>query len=264
MTPAELLAHWREGRQLLADAAATLDDDTRVEWYGPSMGSKSFLTARLMECWAHGQDIVDAVEADRPPSDRLRHIAQLGIITRAWSYVNRGEEPPGGEVRVRLGARWLELSHGGLMVARHARHARKGSQTLTLDHYLEVLVRKPGALPGSLTLAQARESGAFTSAHERFWKRARRKRGDAAGTRALIEVLLLHRRLPFIAVHAALDAVERVGSADPDLVAIEARRITDEGDRPVVTADGDERTGWSRPVPLLTGYGALLRVGTSR
>ena len=67
----------------------------------------------------------------------------------------------------------------------------------------------------------------FTAAHERFWQRARRKHGDPGGTRALIEVLLLHRRLPFIAVHAALDAVERVGSTDPALVAIEARRIAD-------------------------------------
>ncbi len=88
-------------------------------------------------------------------------------------------------------------------------------------------MRKPGALPSSLTLAQARGAGAFTSAHERFWRRARRKLGDAAGTRALIEVLLLHRTLPFIAVHAALDAVERVGSLDPGLVAIEARRVAD-------------------------------------
>jgi len=170
----------------------------------------------------------------------------------------------GRDVRVRLGARWLELSHGGLMVARHARHARKGSQTLTLDHYLEVLVRKPGALPGSLTLAQARESGAFTSAHERFWKRARRKRGDAAGTRALIEVLLLHRRLPFIAVHAALDAVERVRSCDPGLVAIEARRITDGRDSTTIVIEHDERAGWSRPVPVLSGYDALLETGVAR
>ena len=170
----------------------------------------------------------------------------------------------GRDVRVRLGARWIELSHGGLLVARHARHVRKGEQTLTLDHYLEVLVRKPGALPSSLTLAQARESGAFTSAHERFWARARRKSGDAAGTRALIEVLLLHRSLPFIAVHAALDAVEGVGSCDPDVVAIEARRIADGGDRPAVTADPGDRAGWSRPVPILSGYDALLGTGTSR
>jgi uncharacterized protein (TIGR03084 family) len=104
LPPAELLDHWRAGRRLLADAAAGLDDDTRVEWYGPSMGSKSFLTARLMECWAHGQDVVDTVGAERPATDRLRHIAQLGVITRGWSYVNRGEEPPEGEIRVHLDA----------------------------------------------------------------------------------------------------------------------------------------------------------------
>jgi hypothetical protein len=129
---------------------------------------------------------------------------------------------------------------------------------------LEVLVRKPGALPSSLTLAQARVSGAFTEAHERFWARARRKAGDAAGTRALIEVLLLHRTLPFIAVHAALDTVERMRSADPALVAIEARRIADGRGATAVTADRSERRGWSRPVPVLAGYDALLRAEGAR
>ena len=102
----------------------------------------------------------------------------------------------------------------------------------------------------------------FTQAHERFWKRARRKLGDAAGTRALIEVLLLHRGLPFIAVHAALDAVVRIGSADPALVAIEGRRVADGRGPTAVTADPGERRGWSRPVPALAGYDALL--GTIR
>lgn len=110
LTPAEQLTAWRHGRLDLEAAARTLDDDTRVEWYGPSMGSKSFLTARLMEVWAHGQDICDAVGAERPPSDRLRHIAQLGVITRGWSYLVRGEEPPGEPVYVELiapsGDRW--------------------------------------------------------------------------------------------------------------------------------------------------------------
>ncbi|MFW2332782.1 TIGR03084 family metal-binding protein [Ilumatobacter sp.] len=99
---AEQLTAWRHGRLDLEAAARTLADDTRVEWYGPSMGSKSFLTARLMEVWAHGQDICDAVGASRPASDRLRHIAQLGFITRGWSYVVRGDEPPGVAVRVEL------------------------------------------------------------------------------------------------------------------------------------------------------------------
>lgn len=166
----------------------------------------------------------------------------------------------GREVAVRLGARHVEAFHAGSLVARHERSPKKGTQTLLLDHYLEVLARKPGALPGSLTLAQARASGAFTQAHERFWARARRTHGDAAGTRALIEVLLLHRGLPFIAVHAALDTVERMRSADPALVAIEARRIADGRGTTAVTSDPGERPGWARPVPVLGGYDALLTV----
>ena len=102
MAPDELLAAWRANRATLANAGRTLDNDTRVAWYGPSMGSKSFLTARLMEVWAHGQDIVDAVDGTRAPTDRLRHIAQLGVITRGWTYMNRGIEVPSTPVRVEL------------------------------------------------------------------------------------------------------------------------------------------------------------------
>jgi uncharacterized protein (TIGR03084 family) len=109
MRPSQLLDAWRAGRARLAAAAATLDDDTRVAWYGPSMSAKSFLTARLMECWAHGQDIVDAIDGARQASDRLRHIAQLGFITRGWSYLNRGEQPPEGTVRLALTAPSGEL-----------------------------------------------------------------------------------------------------------------------------------------------------------
>jgi uncharacterized protein (TIGR03084 family) len=106
---AERLTAWREARASLEAAAAHLADDARVPWYGPSMGAVSFLTARLMECWAHGQDIVDAVGATRPATDRLRHIAHLGVITRGWSYANRGLEMPAGEVHVELTAPGGEL-----------------------------------------------------------------------------------------------------------------------------------------------------------
>jgi uncharacterized protein (TIGR03084 family) len=102
MSPPDLLAAWRRNRETLAASASKLAEDGRVEWYGPSMSAKSFLTARLMETWAHGQDVVDAVGATRAPSDRLRHIAQLGVITRRWSYANRGLPVPDGEVRVEL------------------------------------------------------------------------------------------------------------------------------------------------------------------
>ena len=102
MTSAQLLATWREHRRALADAARTLDESTRVEWYGPSMSARSFVTARLMETWAHGTDVANALGVALPATNRLRHIARLGVITRAWSYQVRGEEPPSGRVRVVL------------------------------------------------------------------------------------------------------------------------------------------------------------------
>ncbi len=106
-----LLTAWRANRAKLADASASLADDDRVIWYGPSMGSKSFLTARLMECWAHGQDVAAATGRTIEPTDRLAHIARLGFITRGWSYINRKLDVPDTEVAVRLtapsGAEWI-------------------------------------------------------------------------------------------------------------------------------------------------------------
>jgi len=103
----DLISQWRIGREELAAAAQTLTDSDRISWYGPSMSAKSFLTARLMECWAHGQDIVDTlvengVEAVRTPTVRLAHIARLGYLTRDWSYLNRSMTPPEGDVAVEL------------------------------------------------------------------------------------------------------------------------------------------------------------------
>ena len=153
---------------------------------------------------------------------------------------------------------------GATVVASHERSVVRGSQTLLLDHYLEILSRKPGAMPGALATHQARERGALTAAHEAFWARARRRAGDAGGTRALIEVLLLHRRLPFPAVHAALEAVNGAGSADPDLVAIEARRIA-EGRRPTGTTvpSAGHLARYERSAPVLAVYDGLL-AGTVR
>ncbi len=102
MSTDELLADWRGARADLASAAGTLGEKDRVEWYGPSMGAKSFLTARLMEAWAHGQDIADTAGAVRTPSNRLIHIAQLGVITQKWSFIVRGEDPLPVEIAVSL------------------------------------------------------------------------------------------------------------------------------------------------------------------
>jgi uncharacterized protein (TIGR03084 family) len=102
MKGSELLERWRQNRKLLNEAAQTLTDDSRLPWYGPSMSAKSFLSARLMETWAHGTDVVDALKTTRPATDRLRHIAKLGYLTRAWSYGVRGKDVPTEDIRVDL------------------------------------------------------------------------------------------------------------------------------------------------------------------
>jgi transposase len=130
----------------------------------------------------------------------------------------------GARVRVVLSASQVEVFDGSRPVAVHPRLTTRGQRSLELDHYLEILLGKPGALPGSTALAQARAAGRFTAAHEAFWAAARAKHGDGAGTRALIEVLLLHRRLGHEAVLAGIRAALAAGSVASDVVAIEARK----------------------------------------
>jgi len=166
----------------------------------------------------------------------------------------------GREVAVRLGGGTVTVTEGGRVVAQHERSAHKGAEVLVLDHYLELLARKPGALPGSSVLAQARACGGFTAAHERFWMRARRRLGDGKGTRALVEVLLLQRSLPVGAVHAALAAAEQLGAVDPALVAVEARRSADRR-QPTAPLERPALRRFDRPVPTLAGYDVLLGGG---
>ena len=79
-----------------------LDPSTRVPWYGPPMSLASSLTARIMETWAHGQDVADALGAEHPVTPALRHVAYLGFRTIGFSFVNRGLEAPDVTVAVEL------------------------------------------------------------------------------------------------------------------------------------------------------------------
>ncbi|GAA3399322.1 hypothetical protein [Streptomyces roseoviridis] len=206
----------------------------------------------------------------------LRHPgrdAPLGIAFRdgppvALMYWSDHSAAPSG----RSGARAL---------CRPPRTARGGRRSTTTV--------SPAALENSTGLAAARESGLFTPVHDAFWAAAREARGRAEGTRALIDVLLLHRRLPGEAVVAGMNAVLQAGSVSPDLVAIEARKAVAAGGGPppVVTTppsnataaeDGPEDQDTvsaqvislparrpelppdTRPEPSLAAYGQLLSI----
>ena len=159
-------------------------------------------------------------------------------------------------VEVRVGAETVEVLAGATVVARHAR-ARKGDEVLTLDHYLEVLAIKPGAFAGATALARARAGGVFGPAHERFWTEARRRLGDRDGTRALIDVLLLHRTLPADAVTTGIGRALSAGSLDAAVIAIEARRSI-EDTTTVVVPIGEGLSRFDRPTPSIADYDDLL------
>lgn len=116
MTPDELMAWWRQASEGLAAAARNVDPASRVPWYGPAMSPASFMTARLMETWAHGLDVVDVVDGERPDTDRLRHVAYIGVRARPYSYSARGKPAPTTPVRVELtlpSGKMLELGEQG-------------------------------------------------------------------------------------------------------------------------------------------------------
>jgi len=104
MSGAELLRWYDRSRAALLTAFRPLDPGLRVPWFGPAMSAASSLTARIMETWAHGQDVADTVGVTREPTDRLRHVAHIGIGARAYSYVVNGKEAPTAPVRVALTA----------------------------------------------------------------------------------------------------------------------------------------------------------------
>ncbi len=100
----ELTSWWQRERTKMLEAYAATGRKDRLPWYGPPMSALSHATARLMETWVHGQDILDALRLKRTNTDRLRHIAHLGVTTFGWSYANRGAEVPQTSVRVELTA----------------------------------------------------------------------------------------------------------------------------------------------------------------
>jgi uncharacterized protein (TIGR03084 family) len=107
----EVLEWWRRARAEMLDAFETLAPASRIPWYGPPMSPASFVTARLMETWAHGQDVVDALGVRRTPTRRLRHVAHIGVRARPFSYSTRGlplpDEPVAVELRGPDDERWV-------------------------------------------------------------------------------------------------------------------------------------------------------------
>lgn len=162
----------------------------------------------------------------------------------------------GRRLDVRVSAETVEVLDGATVVATHPR-GRKGDEVLVLDHYLEVLARKPGAMMASTPLARARASGSFGHAHQQFWDTARRRLGDRDGTKALIELLLAQRSIPADAITTAITLMLAADVVDPAVVIVEARRQMHVPVASVIPI-GATFAAFDRPTPTIDHYDDLL------
>ena len=254
----------------LLEAADDADDKRRIANRANSIGHD----------WAFEKTLLRPLPGD--PFDtaltvtpRVDRYAQVMVRCNQYSVPARFI---GHRLRVKLSASAVIVYDRNTVVARHQRAVGKGAKVLDLDHYLEILLRKPGALPGATALAQARASKVFTAEHEAFWVAARKAHGDAVGTRALVEVLLLHRHLDRVDMLAGITAALSVGSTSSDVVALEARKAAerrgaaagaddavDRGGRVVILAEHRSATVPvdERPLPPVDQYDTLLGRETS-
>lgn len=236
-----------------AMAAADAKDDARrigarAERVGDAFAREALLLNPLPD---------HAFDASTPLSCRVDMKARICV---RQSYYSVPASYAGRRVQVRLGADTVRVFDGASVIASHVRSLHKGTEDLVLDHYLEVLTRKPGALAGSTALVVARARGAFTEAHQSYWDAARRALGDQAGTKALIEALLLHRTLPVAAVQAAMREAVTTGRYTADVLAVTARaHATPPGPTsPIPLPDNVADPSATRATPSLAGYDQLL------
>ncbi|MBM7517400.1 TIGR03084 family metal-binding protein [Nocardioides nitrophenolicus] len=102
--PQRLLSRWDAGRDVLASALQNVPDGLKLPWFGPPMSPTSMATARYMETWAHALDVYDALGERPEVTDRIRHVAHIGVRTRNFAYANNGLDAPAEEFRVELTA----------------------------------------------------------------------------------------------------------------------------------------------------------------
>ncbi len=256
----EMVDQWdlHDGRRRIGSRSKTIDEYFAIE---------QPLLAPLPD---------EPFETGRVFTPRVDRYSQIAVRTNRYSVPVRFI---GQRVRVVLHASHLAIYDRNVEVARHERLIAKGGVRLELDHYLEALVRKPGAFPGATALEQARSAGKFTPVHDDWWAQACKVHGERDGTRALIEVLLLGRHIAHEHLVAGLAAASRAGALTADAVALEARKAAQAEDEPPVPApvpkDHQGQPGatvtflheWrlahlppdTRPLPTVTHYDQLLR-----
>jgi Mu transposase-like protein len=165
--------------------------------------------------------------------------------------------PPGTTVEVRLYPSQVEVRDEGRLIARHERCYERHQQVLDLEHYLDVLERKPGALIGSKPLAAWRDLGLWPKSYDQLLTEFIERNGKQSGTRQMIQLLSLIKRYGHGRVRTAVEEAIALGCADTAAVRhlVEAADLTHARDAII---ELDTLSRFERPLPVMTDYDGLL------
>jgi hypothetical protein len=163
----------------------------------------------------------------------------------------------GRRVRAMVGARGIVVVADGREVARHERLTGRFEVAARLEHYRRLLERKPGALAGSLPLAQAREQGAWPEAFDELWRALEERHGASEAARQMVDLLAIVEEVGPGRVALACRGALAASAIDARAVAVLARRA-DRPDPGPLTGLDDRLAAVERPEPGLTDYDALL------
>jgi transposase len=192
----------------------------------------------------------DLAETRRATVDSL---GRVRVRTNAYSV----PLPAGTGVEVKLGAATVEVWLGGQRVTRHERSYGRYQEVLELEHYLDVLERKPGALAGSKPLEQWRRAGRWPASYDQFWAGLIEQQGRSAGTKAMIELLQLGRQQGQERLRVAVETALALGCRDAAAVRHLLATPT-LASRPAAALEAGTLERFDRPLPTMDAYDQLL------
>ncbi len=247
LTPVPEVADLAELNQLLLEACKA--DQSRI------IGERSETAGTLMlrereHLLPMPKDSFDLAEVSFPTVDGGGCVA---VRTNRYSTPLR----PGMKVEAKLYSAYIEIWHEGKRVGRHERCYSRRQQILDLEHYLEPLSRKPGALAGSTALAQWRQQGRWTESHDQLWRTLNTRHGRQNGTRAMVELMMLGRQHGYDRLERTMAAALEMGCSDAEAVRYLLMAGTLER-KPPEPVDTTALSQYDRPVLPLTNYDGLL------
>ena len=248
LVPVPQIASWEELNALLLEASKK-DEQRIIGGRTQTVGAGMHVEREhLRAAAAEGFDLA---------AIHFPHVNASGcarVLTNFYSV----PLPVGVEVQAKVYSAYVEIWHQGECVARHERCFDRQQKVLDLEHYLEALTKKPGALAGSTPLEQWRAQGRWPASFDRFWEMLKQRQGRQSGTRAMIDVLLFGRKYGHPSVKVAIEKALDMGCFDVSAVRLllDAERI---GRREPEPVEIGALRSYDRAQPTTSNYDQLLR-----